>query len=110
MPTVGCPTLDPTEHPILFCLLMMAIPFWRNFHFYWIHRLIHWKPLYDRVHYIHHKNVNVGPWSGIAMHPVEHIIYFSGILIHIVCPLPSLAHDVQWIPFRPWPGNQPFRF
>ncbi len=80
------PYLDPAEHPILFCLLMMAIPFWRNFHFYWIHRLIHWKPLYDYVHYIHHKNVNVGPWSGIAMHPVEHIVYFSSILIHVVVP------------------------
>jgi len=80
------PYLDPAQHPILFCLLMMAVPFWRNFHFYWIHRLIHWKPLYDYVHYLHHKNVNVGPWSGIAMHPVEQLIYFSCMLIHVIIP------------------------
>ncbi len=80
------PYLNPSEHPIIFCLLMMAVPFWRNFHFYWIHRLIHWKPLYDRVHYLHHKNVNVGPWSGMAMHPVEHLLYFSCMLIHLVVP------------------------
>lgn len=80
------PYLSPSEHPIVFCLLMMAVPFWRNFHFYWIHRLIHWKPLYDTVHYLHHKNVNVGPWSGMAMHPVEHLLYFSCMLIHLVVP------------------------
>ena len=80
------PYLDPSQHPIVFCLVMMAVPFWRNFHFYWIHRLIHWKPLYDHVHYLHHKNVNVGPWSGMAMHPVEHLLYFSCMLIHLVVP------------------------
>lgn len=80
------PYLSPSEHPILFCLLMMAVPFWRNFHFYCIHRLIHWKPLYDHVHYLHHKNVNVGPWSGMAMHPVEHLFYFSCMLIHLFVP------------------------
>lgn len=80
------PYLDPAKHPVLFCLLMIAIPFWRNFHFYWIHRLIHWKPLYDYVHYLHHKNVNVGPWSGMAMHPGEHLIYFSCMLIHLIIP------------------------
>ncbi|MGI9436412.1 MAG: sterol desaturase family protein [Geminicoccaceae bacterium] len=80
------PYLEPSEHPIIFGLLMMAVPFWRNFHFYWIHRLIHWKPLYDYVHYLHHKNVNVGPWSGLAMHPVEHLLYFSCMLIHLVVP------------------------
>lgn len=65
---------------------MALIPFWRNFHFYWIHRLIHWPPLYRRVHYLHHKNVNVGPWSGMAMHPVEHVLYFSCMLIHLIVP------------------------
>ena len=80
------PYLNPAEHPIWFCLLMMVVPFWRNFHFYWIHRLIHWKPLYDWVHYLHHKNVNVGPWSGLAMHPVESALYFSCMFIHVIIP------------------------
>ena len=80
------PYIDFETNPVWFCLAMALVPFWRNFHFYWIHRLIHWKPLYDRVHYLHHKNVNVGPWSGMAMHPVEHLLYFSCILIHVVIP------------------------
>ena len=80
------PYIDFSTNPVWFCLAMALVPFWRNFHFYWIHRLIHWKPLYDRVHYLHHKNVNVGPWSGMAMHPVEHLLYFSCVLIHVVVP------------------------
>ena len=80
------PYLSFTEHPVYFVLWLWAIPFWREFHFYWSHRLTHWKPLYKYVHYLHHKNVNPGPWSGLAMHPVEHLIYFSTVLINWVVP------------------------
>jgi len=73
-------------NPFYFMAVLVLIPFWRIFHFYWIHRLIHWGPLYRTVHYLHHKNVNVGPWSGMSMHPVEHVIYFSSVLIHLVVP------------------------
>merc|ERR1711934_353252 len=65
---------------------LLLIPIWREFHFYWTHRLIHWKPLYKTVHYLHHRNVNPGPWSGLSMHPVEHLFYFSVVLIHFVVP------------------------
>lgn len=80
------PFIDWRAHPIYSVLLLALIPFWREFHFYWIHRLIHWKPLYRTVHYLHHKNVNPGPWSGLAMHPVEHLLYFSVVLIHWIIP------------------------
>lgn len=80
------PYIDFQSNPVWFVAAMLLVPFWRNFHFYWIHRLIHWQPLYDHVHYLHHKNVNVGPWSGMAMHPVEHLLYFSCMLIHFVVP------------------------
>jgi sterol desaturase/sphingolipid hydroxylase (fatty acid hydroxylase superfamily) len=80
------PYIDWATHPIYFLVWLCLIPFWREFHFYWIHRAIHWKPLYDKVHYLHHYNVNPGPWSGLAMHPVEHLLYFSVILIHCIVP------------------------
>ena len=78
--------LPQTDNPIWFVAFMLLMPFWRNFHFYCVHRLIHWKPLYRTVHYLHHKNVNVGPWSGMAMHPFEHVLYFSCLLIHVIVP------------------------
>ena len=48
--------------------------------------MLHWPPLYRLAHSLHHRNVNVGPWSGMAMHPVEHLLYFSVMLIHLVVP------------------------
>jgi sterol desaturase/sphingolipid hydroxylase (fatty acid hydroxylase superfamily) len=80
------PLITWIEHPIYFAVWLCLIPFWREFHFYWIHRAIHWKPMYKYVHYLHHKNVNPGPWSGMAMHPVEHLFYFSVVLIHWIVP------------------------
>ena len=72
--------------PVYFVLLMLAVPWLRTIHFYWTHRLTHWKPLYKLAHYVHHKNVNPGPWSGLSMHPIEHLLYFSGVLLHWIIP------------------------
>jgi ferredoxin-NADP reductase/sterol desaturase/sphingolipid hydroxylase (fatty acid hydroxylase superfamily) len=87
------PYLDPKSSPVAFVAVLLLIPFWREFHFYWIHRLIHWKPLYDRIHYLHHYNINPGPWSGMAMHPVEHLLYFSVTLIHWIIP----SHPIHFL-------------
>ena len=87
------PYVDWRVHPVYCVLLMFAIPFLRLFHFYFVHRLIHWKPLYNASHYLHHKNINIGPWSGLSMHPIEHVLYFSGVLLHWVIP----SHPVHAI-------------
>ena len=90
--------LDWKKHPIGFVLTLAAIPFWSSIHFYLIHRLLHWKPLYKLAHAVHHRNDNIGPWSGISMHPIEHIIYLSSILIHVVVtshPILIFFHT-QW--------------
>jgi sterol desaturase/sphingolipid hydroxylase (fatty acid hydroxylase superfamily) len=87
------PTVGFEEHPIYFIALMLLIPTFRDLHFYLVHRLIHWPPLYRAVHKLHHNNVNPGPWSGLAMHPVEHLLYFSGVLIHWIVP----SHPVHAI-------------
>ncbi len=67
-------------------LLIFLVPIWETLYFYLIHRLIHWPPLYRHVHYLHHRNTNIGPWSGLSMHPVEHIIYLGSVLVHWVVP------------------------
>ena len=86
------------EHPVLFILTLLVIPFWASLHFYFVHRLLHWKPLYRVAHALHHRNDNTGPWSGLSMHPIEHLIYLSSILIHVVIashPIHILFH-MQW--------------
>jgi hypothetical protein len=80
------PMLLWPQHAGWLILLIFLVPIWETLYFYLIHRLIHWPPLYRRVHYLHHRNINVGPWSGLSMHPVEHIIYLGSVLIHWVVP------------------------
>ena len=55
-------------------------------HFYFIHRLLHVRWLYNHAHYLHHHNVNTGPFSGLSMHPVEHVFYFSMVVLWWVVP------------------------
>ena len=82
------PTITWEGNPIYFILLtILLVNMWHEIHFYFTHKLIHWGPLYKFVHSLHHKNTNPGPWSGLAMHPIEHLIYFSGILIYFFIPV-----------------------
>jgi sterol desaturase/sphingolipid hydroxylase (fatty acid hydroxylase superfamily) len=80
------PAISFDANPALFIGLVLFTGPWVAFHFYWGHRLLHTGPLYRHVHALHHRNVNIGPWSGISMHPVEHCIYFSSLLVHLVVP------------------------
>ena len=80
------PYLSFQDNPILFVALFFLILVIRETHFYFIHRLIHWGPLFKYIHSVHHLNPNPGPWSGLAMHPIEHLLYFSGTLIHFLIP------------------------
>ncbi len=79
------PTTSFAATPIWFVLVFFLIPIWESFYFYWIHRLLHSNWLYP-VHALHHRNTDVGPWSGLSMHPVEHVLYFGTALIHFVVP------------------------
>eukprot|EP00931_Biecheleriopsis_adriatica_P106394 TRINITY_DN80856_c0_g1_i1.p1 TRINITY_DN80856_c0_g1~~TRINITY_DN80856_c0_g1_i1.p1 ORF type:complete len:349 (+),score=8.09 TRINITY_DN80856_c0_g1_i1:65-1048(+) len=80
--------------------------YWSDVHFWFAHRVMHpWfrstssydigAALYRHVHSTHHKSYNPGPWSGLAMHPIEHLIYFTrGISIAL---LPVALHPVHFL-------------
>ena len=90
--------MDWREHPIWFVALFLIIPFWSALHFYFVHRLLHWRPLYRIAHAVHHRNVALCPWSGFSMHPIEHVLYLSTVLVHLVVlshPLHVIFH-CQW--------------
>ena len=63
--------LDVRTHPISFVAMFLLIPFWSSFHFHFVHRLLHWRPLFKFAHGVHHRNVSLGPWSGFSMHPLD---------------------------------------
>ena len=91
-------TISFTSNPIWYLALFPILTMWQGIHFYFIHRLLHWPPLYRHVHSVHHRNVNTGPWSGLSMHPVEHAIYFSSFLIFFILP----AHPVHLFFLMHW--------
>jgi len=74
--------LNWSDNPVWFIAIFLLIPAWESCYFYLIHRALHFPFLYKTVHYLHHRNTNVGPWSGMSMHPVEHIIYLGTVFIH----------------------------
>ncbi len=89
------PVLTWANNPLWFAVLIFLTPMWISFHFYWIHRWLHWPPLYRLAHSLHHRNTNVGPWSGLSMHPLEHLLFFSSVLLHWIVaahPIHILFH------------------
>ena len=62
--------------------------------FYWTHRWMHsWKPLYRRVHSLHHESTVPTAFTGYAFHPVEGVIVFlNEILVTFLFPIHSGLH------------------
>ena len=83
------------DHSLYFGFWLLGVFFWGNFHFYMVHRFMHWQPVYKIVHEQHHRNVNTGPWTGIAMHPLEHLIYFSVFALFWLVPVSVLVMHLR---------------
>ena len=87
------PMVDFAKNPVGFVAVFFLVPFIHEVGFYFAHRLLHWPPLYRVAHKLHHRNINPGPWSGLSMHPIEHVLYFSPILLIFVIP----SHPIHMI-------------
>ena len=87
------PMISIAEHPIGFVALFFLVPLIHEVGFYFAHRLLHYSFLYEAAHKLHHRNVSPGPWSGLSMHPIEHVIYFSTILLFFFIP----SHPIHMI-------------
>jgi sterol desaturase/sphingolipid hydroxylase (fatty acid hydroxylase superfamily) len=80
------PWVNFAENPWYLLGLFLVLPLIHDAHFFAVHRLIHTRILYKWVHSVHHNSVNPSPWSSLSMHPVEHLLYFSVALIHVIIP------------------------
>jgi sterol desaturase/sphingolipid hydroxylase (fatty acid hydroxylase superfamily) len=59
---------------------------WNEIHFFAVHRLLHWPPLYRGVHRWHHRSVITTPFSSYSFHPLE------SFLLGTVMPLALIFH------------------
>ena len=106
---------------------MLFVGYWRDGHFFWAHRAMHpWfgktsrfasldvgRLLYTHAHALHHKSYNTGPWSGLSMHPVEHVVYFSCVFFPCLVlpqhPLHFLFNHYHVL-ISPLPGHDGYDF
>ncbi len=80
------PGVSFADHPVYLAALILLAPVIHEAHFFAIHRLIHWGPLYRWVHSVHHNSVNPSPWSSLSMHPVEAFLYHAVAFWHLLIP------------------------
>ncbi|GMH50762.1 hypothetical protein TL16_g00861 [Triparma laevis f. inornata] len=92
--------------------VLLLIPIWRDIHFYSAHRFLHIRPLYRLVHSLHHRNTDPEPFSGLTMHPMEHLYYYSNALfpcIYMTGLSPLVFHFLFFhLVFAPAAGHSGF--
>lgn len=100
------------EHPVYFGFMILFVFFWGTAHFYCVHRFMHWQPVYKIVHELHHRNVNTGPWTGISMHPLEHLLYFSVFILFWFVPVHPVVIVLLslFMAIGPAPSHSGFNF
>ncbi len=67
--------------------LFPVMLFMHDTYFYFMHRLMHHKKIFNLVHLVHHQSTNPSPWAAYSFHPVEAFIEI-GILFVFVFTLP----------------------
>lgn len=78
---------------VVLVFALLAVPVWNDFHFYIAHRFIHTRAFYKYVHSVHHRDTDPEPFSGLCMHPVEHLLYFANALLPtLVVPVSPLLY------------------
>ncbi|MDX1958820.1 MAG: sterol desaturase family protein [Leptospiraceae bacterium] len=82
-----------------FAYFVFSLVFLILFHdayFYFTHRLMHHKLLFNSFHKVHHNSTNPSPWASFSFHPLEAIVE-AGILPISVMILP--LHPITIISF-----------
>ncbi len=77
-----------SQHGWLYFWLAFPIMFFmHDAYFYFSHRLMHHKRLFNILHLVHHKSTNPSPWAAYAFHPLEAIVE-AGIFVIFLFTIP----------------------
>ncbi|MCA6475407.1 MAG: sterol desaturase family protein, partial [Chitinophagaceae bacterium] len=52
-------------------------------YFYFAHRLMHHKKLFNLFHLVHHKSTNPSPWAAYAFHPLEAVVEVGIVVVFL---------------------------
>lgn len=77
-------------HLLIWCAELLVLLVWNDVHFYAMHRLLHMRWLYRRVHIHHHRSVRTTALTAYSFHPIEAMLYGSVLL------LPMLVYSFSW--------------
>ncbi|WP_416896578.1 MAG: sterol desaturase family protein [Minwuia sp.] len=60
--------------------------------FYWIHRAMHWRPLFRAAHITHHRSRTPSPWAAYAFAPLEAVLEALFLPIYLlILPADGIA-------------------
>ena len=74
---------------------VVALDYLHDTWFYWTHRLLHTRPLYARVHALHHRSTVPTAFTGYSFHVAEAALVFANeVLVCFLLPLHMGLHRV----------------
>ena len=77
---------------IYFVLSILAYLVLHDTYFYWIHRFMHWRPVFKRVHRVHHLSHTPSPFASLSFSPAEAVLQFGiNLIVIFLIPLHPLA-------------------
>jgi len=76
---------------IIFQVLILL--FFHDLYFYFIHRLMHTKYLFHKIHFVHHQSVSPTPFTSFSFHPYE------AVLEILIFPILLLSYDWNMFAF-----------
>lgn len=75
---------------LVWAVELLVLLVWNDVHFYAMHRLLHVRWLYKRVHIQHHRSVRTTALTAYSFHPVEAMLYGSVLIV------PLLVYTFSW--------------
>jgi len=71
-----------SDYPLWYLpVSLFASLFLFDTYFYWLHRFMHWPPVFRYTHLGHHRSVSPTPWAIYSFQPLEAILQFIGIML-----------------------------
>lgn len=75
------PAISQPSDLVYLAACVLILDYAHDTWFYWTHRLLHWKPLYQHVHCVHHRSSAPTAFTGYSFHILEAALVFANELI-----------------------------